>query len=520
LRLRKQSDEGEALLSGSSIGGSSKFELHPTCRSSSNQSNLSVLFRKRVESIVRFGRAFGLGANCLFAITTCGAAQATPESPVRDDRIGLCTHFSQNWPIETVMPLIAKSGAGWIRDDFGWAGMEPTPGNYHIPAKAKAWIQAARKARLKVVLILDYGNPAYADRYDTWAYAKAAGWLAREVANDVQAIEILNEPNNFGFRDLYGGQWNGNEAKGSVSPYLSKYVELLNAAAKEIKLANPHMIVIGLGTPPPASFRTIALGLASQVDGLTDHPYTTQLPELIPYQATPEILKRDGIATADANGTFASQVSMFRAQARKYGATDKLWHTEWGYSTARAKPDKPGMSEETQAVYILRRLLESEAVGVEQTFIYDFKDDGADLFSHEQNFGLIHNNLSPKQAYFGLQRLTSVLAGKEPVPSAKRASIENDAAIQPGQLGYRCHTFSSADQQKTVVAFWEAKAWDPNATAVDATISLPVARQPQHVFLYDLLSGSQTETSWKRSDDNSVSMVIPISGAPKFLIVD
>ena len=121
------------------------------------------------------------------------------------------------------------------------------------PAKAKAWIQAARRAGLKIDLILAYGNPAYTDRYDTAAYAKAAGWLARELANGVQAIEILNEPNNFGFRDTYGGQWNGNERNGSVSPYLQKYVQLLNAAAKEIKLANPNMTVIGLGTP--AMFR-------------------------------------------------------------------------------------------------------------------------------------------------------------------------------------------------------------------------------------------------------------------------
>ena len=98
------------------------------------------------------------------------------------------------------------------------------------------------------------------------------GWPAK-LANDVQAIEILNEPNNFGFRTTYGGAWNGNEPNGSVSPYVQKYVQILNAAAKEIKLANPQMTVIGLGAPAPASFRMIALGLAPQVDGLTDHPY-------------------------------------------------------------------------------------------------------------------------------------------------------------------------------------------------------------------------------------------------------
>ena len=99
------------------------------------------------------------------------------------------------------------------------------------------------------------------------------------------------------------------------------------------------MTVIGLGTPAPASFRMIALGLAPQVDGLTDHPYGGRLPELVPYAATPDMIQRDGIATADAKGTLASQVSMFRAQARKWGATEKLWHTEWGYATVPAKPE-------------------------------------------------------------------------------------------------------------------------------------------------------------------------------------
>jgi hypothetical protein len=479
-----------------------------------------MLSVKRFESIANFVSVFVLGVNYLFGITTCVRAQAVPETLGRDDRIGVCTHFSQYWSVEQVMPLIAKSGAGWLRDDLNWADLERTPGNYQIPAKAKHWIQAARRAGLKIDLILAYGNPAYADRYDTAAYAKAAGWLAREVANDVQAIEILNEPNNFGFRDIYGGQWNGNEGNGSVSPYLQKYVQLLNAAAKEIKLANPHMTVIGLGAPPPASFRMIELGLAPQVNGLTDHPYSGRLPELILYPASPDILHRDGIATADANGTLASQVSMFRAQAKKWGATEKLWHTEWGYSTVRAKPGKPpGISEETQAVYILRRLLESEASGVEHTFIYDFKDDGADPYSNEQNFGLIHNNLSAKPAYLALQRLTGLIAGMGTAPPAKQAPIENDPAVKQEGLGYRCYTFSSSDEKRTVVAFWEAKPWDPNATTTNAVIILPPVNEPRQFFLYNLLTGSQTAISGKSSEDHSVSVAVSLSAVPQLLIV-
>ena len=466
------------------------------------------------------GTALGLSLLVFSALTPVLHADET----IRDDRVGVCTHFSQNWSPDLVMPLIAKSGAGWIRDDFNWSALEPTPGNYRIPPKVRAWIQAAHAAGLKVDVILAYGNWAYHDHYDPAAYAKAAGWLARELANDVQAIEILNEPNNFGFRDAYGGQWNGNERLGSVSPYLKKYVQILNAAAKEIKLTNPNMTVIGLGTPPPASFRMIALGLVPQVDGLTDHPYGKDIPEVVPYADNPYFLLRDGIATADANGTFASQVSMFRAQAKKYGATEKLWHTEWGYSTERSKAGKPVISEDTQAVYILRRLLESEAIGVEHTFVYDFKDDGADPYSNEQNFGLIHSDLSAKPAYYALQRVTSTLAGMSPAAPAKQATIEIDPAAKLGRLGSRCYTFSSADGATTIIAFWDPKPWDPNTKPANATIGVPVTGEAGHFFLYDLLSGNQSEISDKLSQNVSnrngrISIPVSLSAVPQLLIV-
>ncbi len=103
---------------------------------------------------------------------------------------------------------------------------------------------------------------------------------------------------------------------------------------------------------------------------------------------------------------------MFRAQAKKYGATEKLWHTEWGYSTVRANLTN------TSRVYPrkLRRstffaaFCRATALGVEHTFIYDFKDDGTNPDSDYENFGLIKNNRSPKQSYFALQRLTGLLA--------------------------------------------------------------------------------------------------------------
>jgi hypothetical protein len=480
-----------------------------------------MLSVKRFEAMAHILQLSALGMHCLFLLNTSASAQAVPEKIARDDRIGVCTHFSQGWSVEEIMPLIARSGAGWIRDEFGWAGIERTPGVYQIPPKARAWVQAARRAGLKIDLILSYGNPAYADRFDTEAYAKAAGWLARELGGNVDAIEILNEPNNFGFRTTYGGAWNGNEPNNAVSPYVQRYVQLLNAAAREIKTANPHMTVIGLGAPAPASFRMIALGLAPQVDGLTDHPYSGKLPELVQYAGTPYFLQRDGIATADANGTFSSQVSMFRAQASKWGATEKLWHTEWGFSTALPKPDKhePGISQETQAIYILRRILESDAIGVEHSFIYDFKDDGGDPYSDYDNYGLVKNAHSPKQAYFALQRVTAILAGTKTASPEKLASIESDVPVEKDSLGHRCYTFSSSDEQRTIVAFWEVVSWNQSGTASKAVITLSPALQSGHVFLYNLLTGNQTEISGKWSEDHRLSVDVSLSGLPQLLIV-
>ena len=53
--------------------------------------------------------------------------------------------------------------------------------------------------------------------------------------------------------------------------------------------------------------------------------------------------------------------------------------------------------------------MESEAIGVEHTFIYDFKDDGQSVSDYD-NFGLVKSDRSPKQTYFALQRATGLLA--------------------------------------------------------------------------------------------------------------
>ncbi len=141
------------------------------------------------------------------------------------------------------------------------------------------------------------------------------------------------------------------------------------------------------------------------------------------------------------------------------GCDRELWHTEWGY-----RRYWPGLKNASG--YIARnpsRLHPAPhpkaRVGVEHSFIYDFKDDGTDPYSDYQNFGLVKSDLSPKESFFAVQRLSGLLAGMRVAAPEKQAQIETDSTPKQG-LGPQCYTFASPEGQKTAVGFWEAKPWD------------------------------------------------------------
>ena len=54
-----------------------------------------------------------------------------------DDRLGVDTHFSQNWDATAIMPLIAQSGFGWIKDEIFWSEFEKSKGVYEVPSKVQ-----------------------------------------------------------------------------------------------------------------------------------------------------------------------------------------------------------------------------------------------------------------------------------------------------------------------------------------------------------------------------------------------
>jgi len=407
-----------------------------------------------------------------------------------DDRVGVVTHFDQDWKVADFMPLVSDLGVGWIRDGVSWGDVEPEKGKYVVPAKTQAWLDAAHERHIHVLLVLYYANKNYADPFSPPDYANAAAFLAQKLKDRVDAIEILNEPNNSPFGPTYGGTWNGYEPGGKVSPWVKKYAELINAAVPAIKKANPRMKVIGYGAPPPATFRMLALGAPKQLDGITDHPYsgsTMKLPELVPYPATPDLVQRDGIATADREGTYRSQCAMFRTEAAKVGLPHaELWNTEWGFATWTDPKEKPPytITPEMQAVYTLRRLLEARALNV-MSFYYGLRDDGTDGSQEWQNFGLVDYHRTKKPVFDVFKRFTAMFAGLMGDGTADGFAVNGPKAA-------RCYAYHREGSSDAWVAWWKVTEYPgPPVNEPAPLLELPAGSGYRHAVITNLYAGTE-----------------------------
>lgn len=485
----------------------------------------------------------------VFLALTTGlfAAEPPASSPnvIRDDRMGICTHFNdggENWNPERTIPQIAALGVGWIRDGARWGEYEREKGRYEMPAKNRAWIEAAHAAGLKITFILNYGNDLYADRFDPDAYAAAVASIAVEFKGKIQAMEIFNEPNNFGYGKYYGGAWNGLPKDGKPAAYVVAYTKMINRAAVAIKAVNPEMKVIGMGAPAPANHRMIELGIVPQVDGIVDHPYSNHsVPETVPYSGTGGILQRDGIATADANGTFASQIRMYREQSAKFNGPKEIWLTEWGFPTHREHAQKisgfAGRTEDAQAIYTLRRLTECLGLGVNISFVYDFKDDGPNPHDAEHNLGLITHgsNSRYKPAYAAVQRLSRFTASYR-VPAAPPAirviggepRIDKNPLVWDGSpipipgniVTYPFENKATGAASDKMIFIWSAEraGSDLNPRAVGLEIDWPQLKAVKKIRAYDVWLDTWSDVKFEQKDGRIVIANITAPAHPVGLI--
>ena len=189
------------------------------------------------------------------------AAEPDPSSPFG---MGLYLYRYGNWApslreMERVAAMGSEAGVKWTREEFSWARIEPSRGNFDWTFYDKV-VAAARRHGITI-----YGEIGY---WTGWTkpytlegiedYCRFVTAVVRRYHGDIRHWEIWNEPNIF--------FWQGPR---------EMYVELLKKAYAAVKAGNPNAQVLGCSTAGiDREFikRTIDLG------GAVRHPDDPSLP--------------------------------------------------------------------------------------------------------------------------------------------------------------------------------------------------------------------------------------------------
>lgn len=343
-------------------------------------------------------------------------------------RFGTCVHFSyapkpegpfRGWyPKERLLDEIAACGFKYIRE--GLALDRQPDGTWKLRSGDLETLKLAKARGIEQIAVIDMSADEPLPEFLERVRAVVEG--SRDYVN---VYELGNEPNNFGnWIGKFGGSWNANEKDGSVSKWLPEFIRYTDAAAGLIRRIAPDKTVIGLGAPTPANFRALALGVSGNLDGVTDHPYNYSLPpEKVPFGWNLE--KRDGVRVGDRDNSFAGLVDSYVSEFRRTGRMRSLWVTEFGFTGfwfdgRNEQGLYVGYTPEAQAVYLLRRFVESLALPVAVTCQYAFLDDYYSVERDgEANFGLLRGDYSRKEAFYVMQRMNSLLHNAEPDRSAE-----------------------------------------------------------------------------------------------------
>lgn len=315
---------------------------------------------------------------------TVAAAEVTPmpipntlPERVIPEPFGVNIHFTRALPGE--LSLLAGGGYRWIRMDMFWNTIEQEQGHYAF-GEYDALVAAMAQRGIRIIFILDYGNPHYDHGFAPHspearaAFTRFAAAAARRYQGKGIIWEIWNEPNLDHF-------W-------SPQADVQRYGTLLLQTVAAIRRADPTALIVAPGTSGfdwPFWTALGDMGAFTRLDAVTVHPYGIEIPEAVgPYYV------------------------QWAALLHRYSPAWKipLLSGEWGYSSVRG-----GISEEQQAQNLTRQWLVNLLYDVNLSIWYDWRNDGIDTTDIEQNFGTVHHDLSPKPAYRAAQTLLTTLDG-------------------------------------------------------------------------------------------------------------
>jgi hypothetical protein len=287
-------------------------------------------------------------------------------------------------------------------------------------------VDTAEALGLRILFILDYGNPLYGesravvDDEGRRAFAAFAHAAASRYGGRGHRWEIWNEPNLVQF-------WNSR--RGGPDPQL--YADLVRATASALRAADPRGEImvgalffffpevvesLGFGIGAPRFLEAVAAtGVLPLADAVTLHLYRFFGPE-----------------------SAADDVALARELLDRAGSALPLVSGEWGYSTY--DPDAPAtglnylpaVTLDQQAGYIARMLLSNYQLGLRYSVIFKDRDEhDPDPGNIEHHFGLMFGDLSPKPALDAVATLTRLLGDAGPPATLDLGPGEHGLVFRP-----------------------------------------------------------------------------------------
>jgi polysaccharide biosynthesis protein PslG len=297
-----------------------------------------------------------------------------------------------------IVDKLAAAGVRWARIDIGWDNVFPdgrAPTGQWAIDKVDRAVNYASSRGIKILGIW-YRTPGWANGNrgvnvppsNNQDYADSARWAASHWAGRIQAWEVWNEP------DPSQTFWLGTQ---------DQYVALLKAGYPGFHAGDPNTLVV-LGAPASNDDGWIAgiysRGGKDSFDVLATHPYQGRADM---YPEYPD----------DGHRWWFTHFPAVKAVMDRYGDGSKpVWFTEFGWSShpnyGGEQSWQLGVTEQQQADYLVRAFKYAKAnwPNVKVMFAYEARNETC-CDTQNNNFGLLHRDLTAKPVYSALQAASS-----------------------------------------------------------------------------------------------------------------
>ena len=408
-----------------------------------------------------------LGALCVGAFHSRALADDNPPfgGTLREE-VGVNVHFARPLPGE--MEMMHRLGVGAIRMDISWSSIEKQKGVYDF-SDYDVLMKNLEQSHIRPLLILDYGNPLYANNgtpddpewradFTRWAVATVNHFAGRHVL-----WEMWNEPN------YKKGDW---------------YVNLALATGKALREAAPNEAYIGPaggGIDIPFLEHCFQAGALNYWQAVSVHPYRTDNPETLDYQPLKDLI----------------------AKYEPSGKSIPVLSGEWGYSVIPAgKTYSFVTSDAQQASYFDREMLWNVLNGIPLSIWYDWRNDEEKPGSTEANFGLVHfpHQDGPAEAF---QPKPSYVAASFFLRTLGDYVYEKPLPMTGSKAGYLMSFVKKRDHRYA--------AWTTAALPEPAVLSIP----PGKYTVYGLMGGVVKKITVDRS-----GLPLTLTGDVQFVVAE